>query len=151
MPGVRKKLEAVVGAERSDLFIELPFDVRETFGRARPPVRVTVNGYAFRSTVAVYSGRYYIPVRKDRREAAGIKVGDTVELAIELDTAPRKVRAPAELASALAKNPKAKAAWEKLSFSHQREHAEAIREAKRPETRARRVRQAVAMLVTSKR
>lgn len=120
-------------------FVELPFDVKKQFGTARPPVRVSINGYSYRSTVAVYGGRYYVPVRRDRREVAGVKPGDIVKMTIAPDTEARRVEAPPELRAALTKNGLARTQWEKLSYTHKREHSEAILEAKKAETRARRV------------
>lgn len=120
-------------------FVELPFDVKKQFGNARPPVRVSINGYSYRSTVAVYGGKYYVPFRKERREAAGVKPGDIVDVTIAQDTEPRKVDPPPELLAVLAKNGLARAHWEKLSYTHKKEHAEAILQAKKSETRARRI------------
>ncbi len=148
MAATTKKLRAKLGTDDDEtgFFIELPFDVRKVFGRARPPVRVTVAGYSYRTTVFVYGGRSYVPVRRSHRQAAGVRAGDVVPASIALDTAPRVVRTPPDLAAAMRKNPRVAAAWRSLSYSHKKEHADAIREAKRPETRARRVRGAIAML-----
>ena len=120
-------------------FIELPFDVRKEFGKARAPVKVSINGYRYRSTIAVYGGRYYVPVRRERREAAGVQAGDIVRVTIAPDTDLRTVEAPPELAAALAKNDLARAQWENLSYTPKKEYAEAILQAKKPETRARRI------------
>ena len=142
-----KKFTAVLGSEEhGGLFFEVPFDVKAVFGRARPPVCVTVNGYAFRTTVSVYGGCSYVGVRRSHREAAGVAVGDRVRVTMALDEAPRVVSAPAELTAALKKDAAAKAAWSELSYSHKKEWADAIRDAKRPETRARRVDKALASL-----
>ena len=111
-------------------FIELPLDVRKEFGKARAPVKVSINGYRYRSTMAVYGGRYYVPVRRERREAAGVEAGDVVRVTIAPDT---------DLAAALAKNDLARAQWENLSYTPKKEYAEAILQAKKPETRARRI------------
>lgn len=121
-------------------FIELPFDARKEFGKARPPVNVSINAYTYRSTIAVYGGRYFIPVRKDRCEAAGVKAGDIVRVTIALDTEARTVEPPSELAVALAKYGLARARWESLSYTHKKEYADAILQAKKAETRARRIR-----------
>lgn len=94
-----------------DGFIELPFDARAEFGKAKAPVKVSINGYAYRSTVAVYVGRYYIPVRKERSEAAGVKAGDIVRIAVALDMEVRAVEPPPELAIVLAKNGLARTRW----------------------------------------
>ena len=120
-------------------FVELPFDARKEFGKARTPVRVSINGYSFRSTIAVYGGKYYVPVRMDRRDAAGVEAGDFEWVTIAPDTEARTVEPPAELAAALAKNGLARAQWERLSYTHKKEYAEAVLQAKKPETRARRV------------
>lgn len=128
-------------------FLELAFDVKEAFGKARPPVIVEVNGYAYPSTVAVYSGKSYLPVRRSHREAAKVNVGDEVDVVVTLDTSERKVEAPEDLAKAFRANKGAKAAWDALSFTHQKEHADAIAQAKQPETRARRVEKAIEMLL----
>jgi hypothetical protein len=122
-----------------DGFVELPFDVKKQFGKARLPVRISVNGYSYQSTVAVYGGKYYVPVRRDRREAAGVEVGDIVNVTIAPDKEVRRVDPPPELRAVLEKNGAARAEWERLSYTHKREHAEAILLAKQTETRARRV------------
>jgi hypothetical protein len=126
--------------------IEVPGDVRAVFGKARPPVVATVAKYAFRTTIMVYGGKSYIGVRKSHRDAAKLEAGQTISVAIELDDAPRTVAPPKELAAAMKKDAKARAAWDALSFTHQREHAEAIEGAKKPETRAARVDKTLAML-----
>ncbi len=143
-----RKFTATLGSsEPGALFFELPFDVKEEYGRARPPVKVAINGYEFRTTVAVYGGRSYIGVRRSHREAAGVAVGDRVKVTIEADREPRTVEPPPELAAALKKNAAARAAWGRLSYSCKKEHADAILAAKRPETRARRVDAALAKLL----
>ncbi len=143
-----KRFKAKLGSDAGNLFFEIPFDVKAVFGKARAPVKVSIKGYEYRWTVAVYSGRYYVGIRQSHREAAGVEVGDTVNVTLELDTAPRTVEAPPDLAVVLAKRSKARAAWEKLSYTLKKEHAEAILQAKRPETRARRVAKAIELLET---
>ena len=130
--------------------IEVPGDVREVFGKARPPVVAKLGKYAFRTTIAVYGGKSYVGVRRSHREAAKLAPGQTLAVVIELDDAPRTVTPPKELAAAMKKDANARAAWDALSFTHKREHAEAIEDAKKPETRARRVTQAIAMLKKKK-
>jgi hypothetical protein len=145
------RFETVLGAEDGGVFIEVPLDVPAVFGRARAPVRGTINGHPFRSTVAVYGGRYYLPVRRELREAAGVAAGDAVVVELEADEQPRTVDPPTDLAEALAADPEAGAAFAGLSFTHQREYVEWVTEAKRDETRRRRVEQAVAMLRDGRR
>jgi Bacteriocin-protection, YdeI or OmpD-Associated/Domain of unknown function (DUF1905) len=119
--------------------VELPFDVKKHFGKARPPVRVTINGYTYRSTPSVYGGKYFIPVRKSNEEAAGIRPEEIVSVTIAADTDIREVEPPRDLLAALKKNATAKARWEKLSYTAKKEHALALTEAKKPETRERRL------------
>lgn len=95
-------------------FVQLPFDVKKEFGKARPPVRISINGYSYQSTIAVYGGKYYVPVRRERREAAGVEAGDIVEVTIVPDTEVRRVEPPPELSAALAKNGPARAQWAQL-------------------------------------
>jgi bifunctional DNA-binding transcriptional regulator/antitoxin component of YhaV-PrlF toxin-antitoxin module len=105
-----------------------------------------VNGAEFRTTVAVYGGVYLIGFNKEVRERAGIAIGDEVEVEVEVDDEPRTVEVPPALAAALEKDDEARAAFEGLSYTHRREYAEWIAEAKREETRERRLVKAVAML-----
>ena len=108
--------------------IPLPFDPKAVFGRARMPVKVTLNGYTYRSTIAAMGG-FCIPLRKSNREAAGLEGGETLDVRLDLDTDERKVELPDDFAKAL-RAAKAMPQWEKLSYSHQREHVEAIEGAK---------------------
>lgn len=123
--------------------IPVPFDPKPLFGKVRAPVRVTLNGYTFRSTIAAYGSEFLIPFRTSNREAAGLQGSETIEVTLELDTDKREVKAPADLVKALKAAPPAWDRWRELSFSHQREYAEAVEEAKKPETRARRIEGAV--------
>jgi len=134
-----KKFRAKLGSAGRPLFVIVPFDVREEFGKARPPVKVSVNGHSYRTTISVYGGKYHLPVRSDHREAAGVKAGDIVEVTIAPDTEARKVKVPPDLTAALAKDSHAKESWERLSYTNKKEHANAIVTAKKTETRARRL------------
>jgi hypothetical protein len=126
--------------------IEMPFDARALFGEARPPVRGTVNGVPFRSRLMVYGGVTWLGLRKEQRREAGLSDGDSVDVAIERDDSPREVEVPAELAAALASDSVAAGAYESLSFTHRREYADWIAQAKKEETRTRRVAKALEML-----
>lgn len=130
-------------------FIPLAFDPKAVFGKIRAPVKVTLNGYTYRSTVAVMGGPPCVPLRKSNREAAGLKGGETIDVRLELDTDKREVVPPADFVRALESTPGASARWKALSYSHQREHVEAIEGAKKPETRARRIANAIKMVTTS--
>ena len=127
-------------------FIPVTFDPRSVFGKLRVPVKVTVNGYTYRSTIAAMGGPPCVPLRKSNREAAGLEGGETLTVRLDLDTDKREVTAPADLVRALKATPGASDRWRALSYSHQREHVEAIEDAKKPETRARRVAAAVKMI-----
>ncbi len=94
------RFETVLEAEGGGVFFEVPLDVPETFGKARAPVRGTINGQPFRSTVAVYGGRSYLPVNRALREAAGVAAGDAVVVELEADDQPRTVDPPPDLAAA---------------------------------------------------
>ena len=126
-------------------FVAVPFDVKAELGEARPPVRGTVNGVPLRTRLMVYGGVTYLGLRKDFLAAAGLDLGDPVEVELERDDAPREVVVPPELEAALT-DPEVRAAFDRLSFTHRREHAEAVASAKRPETRERRVAQIVEKL-----
>ena len=128
---------------------EIPLDVPALFGGKRVPVRGSVNGTPFRTTIAVYGGRYYLGFRKEIREAAGISVGDELTIELERDDEPRTVDVPADLAAAL--GPGERAFLDSLSFTHRREYVEWIEEAKRDETRRSRIVKAVELLRRERR
>lgn len=120
--------------------IEVPADIVEALdGGRRPAVAVTVNGYGYRSTIAAMGGRFLLPLSAEHRAGAGLAAGDPVQVEVELDAAPRVVEVPADLAAALAADPVARAAYERLAYSHQLRHVLAVTGAKKPETRERRV------------
>lgn len=126
--------------------IQVPDDVVAELGSKRPAVRVTINGHTYRSTVASMGGRFMLPVSAENRQAAGISAGDLVDVELELDTAPRQVTVPPELAAALAGDGTARKFFDGLSYSHQRAYVLWIDDAKKAETRLRRVTQATEML-----
>ena len=120
-------------------FIPVPFDPKAVFGKVRAPVKVTLNGYKYRSTIAAMGGVTCIPLRKSNREAAGLNGGETLIAKIELDTEVREVLVPADLERELEANKGTREKWQTLSYTHKREHVEAIEGAKKEETRARRL------------
>jgi hypothetical protein len=129
-------------------YIEVPHDVPAVFGWERAPVRGTVNGAPLRSTIAKYGDSYFLPVNREVREDAGAAAGETVEVELERDTKPRTVRVPKDLASAL--DDKARAAFDRMSYTHRKEYVEWIEEAKRDETRRRRIAKAVELISEGK-
>ena len=127
--------------------IEVPTSVVDALAAGkRPPVRVTLHEHTYRTTVARMGGRFLVPVSAEVRRAAGVTAGDQLDVGIELDDAPRTVDVPADLAAALAEAPAAAQAWEKLAYTHQKEWARSVEDAKKPETRARRIAAAVEAL-----
>ena len=127
--------------------VVVPGDPKKEFGGARAPVAGTVNGTPFRGRLMVYGGVTYLGFREEIRDAAGgIEQGDEVAVEIERDNAPREVEVPDALATALAADAEARAAFDVLAFTHRKEYATWIAEAKKDETRERRVRRALEML-----
>ncbi len=126
------------------LGFDLPFDPKEQFGKVRAPVRVTINGYEFRTTVAAMGGRVFIGMNSEVREGAAVSPGDRVEVEVVLDTEPRTVAVPHDLEAALA--PAEREFLQSLSFTHRKEYVRWIEEAKRAETRQARIAKAVVML-----
>jgi hypothetical protein len=125
----------------------VPEDVVAALGKGkRPPVRVTINGYTYRSTVAPMGGRYLIGVSAENRAAAGVAGGQTHEIELVLDDAPREVALPADFAAALAAEPAARATFDRLSPSNQGYHVSLLAGAKTDETRARRLEKSIAAL-----
>jgi hypothetical protein len=141
-----ESFSATVLRDGPGCFVTLPFDPKVVFGKVRAPVVATVNGYTFRTTIVAMGGPLCIGLRKSHREAAGLEGGETVAVTVSLDEAPRTVTAPADLLRALKAAPGALDAWKASSYTHQREHVEAIDGAKKPETRARRIAAAVQMV-----
>jgi hypothetical protein len=140
-----KTFTATIVRDGSTCYIPLTFDPKPVFGMIRAPVKVTLNGYMFRSTIAAMGGPPCIPFRRSHREAAGLEGNETLNVRLDFDTETRTVKPPADLVKGL----KAASLWERwqeLSYTHQREHAEAIEDAKKPETRARRIERAVEMI-----
>lgn len=132
--------------------ITIPFDVPKTYGtRARVPVCGTINGFPYRGTVFPMGGKYIFVVNRELRANAQVKGGDTVSMTMERDEEPRIITPPADLARALKANKAAQAAWDKLSYTHKKEHARAVEDAKRPETRVRRIEKAIAQLAEGKK
>jgi Bacteriocin-protection, YdeI or OmpD-Associated/Domain of unknown function (DUF1905) len=119
-------------------------------GAKRFPVTATVNGYTWRTSVARMGGECLVGLSRAVRQAAGVEAGDQVEVILELDTAPRDVEVPAALAAGLAADPQAKAIFEAMAFTHRKEYARWVAEAKREETRQHRVEQAVEMIRAKK-
>jgi hypothetical protein len=133
-------------------YITLGPRLASMFGRkARTPVRGTVNGEPFRSSIFPRGdGSFYMVLNQEVRDAARIRGGETVTVAMEVDREPRSIKPPDDLARALARNPLANEAWERFPYSHRKEYVEWIAEAKKPETRERRLKKAIEMIASGK-
>jgi bifunctional DNA-binding transcriptional regulator/antitoxin component of YhaV-PrlF toxin-antitoxin module len=131
--------------------ITIPFDVEKVFGARRVPVKISVNGANYRSTIFRMGGKYMLGIPKRFREAAGISAGEMITVEMERDTEIRVIVPPQDLAEALAVNKEAKEIWQTLSYTHQREYVMAIEDAKRAETRERRVRKTIEELLKKKK
>lgn len=125
--------------------ITIPFDVEQVFGSKRVAVRATVNGTVYRGSIVRMGGKYMLGIPKAFRDKAGISAGEKIKVTIEADDEPRTVEMPKDLSAAIKKAGVSKT-WEKLSYTHRKEHVRAVEEAKRPETRMKRIEKAVEML-----
>jgi len=131
--------------------IVIPDKVLAALGAGKkPPVKVVVNGYAYRTTVATVSGSYMVGFSADHRAASGLKGGDSVEVDIEIDTEPRTIELPADFQAALNADRKAKATFAKLSNSLKGYHVSQVTGTKNPETRQRRIEKSIATLHVGK-
>lgn len=131
--------------------IEIPPEVIAALGKSKKPaVKVTVNGYTYRSTVAVMGGKFMVGVNAERRAAAGLTGGDEIEVELELDTEPRELAVPEDFAAALDAEPKARAFFDGLSYSQRSWFVLGIEEAKKPETRQNRITKAVERLASGR-
>jgi len=138
------RFEAEVEKRGTGTVLRVPLDPAAEFGKVRAPVRAKINGFEFRTTLMRYGGVDYLGLNREVREGAGVEAGDRVEVELEPDTKPREVEIPADLAAAL--DPATRAVFDALSFTHRKEYTRWIEEAKREETRQRRVAQSVEML-----
>jgi hypothetical protein len=137
----------ILGTGKNAAGMEIPEEVVVALGKGkRPPVRVTINGYTYRNTVAVMGGVYMVGVSAEHRAAAGLAAGDEVDVDLELDTAPREVAVPADFAAALEADPEAKRTFDGLSYSNRSWHVLSIEGAKTEETRQRRIEKSIATL-----
>ena len=145
------KTELMKSGDSEATWIELPFDVEEVFGAKRAKVKVWINGAEYRgSAVRMGSECYMVGVPKAFREAAGIKGGEQIEVTLERDDEPRVVTLPEDLAAAILEAG-VQDAWDKLSYTHQKENARDVEGTKGAELRAKKVQKIVTMLETVKK
>lgn len=132
--------------------IWVPPEVVEALGpRKRVPVRVTINGYTYRSTVGPYGGHFMLPLSAENREGAGVAAGDEVDVDVELDTEPRLVDLPADLETAINVDAEARRVFHALAPSHKKAYVTWVESAKKDETRRGRVTRTVTMLREGKK
>jgi hypothetical protein len=145
MPQLR--FEGRLESDQGACFIRLPAEVLTALGRGRRvPVRVTIKRYTYRTTVAVYAGKYYLGVRREVREAAAVTPGEELMVGLEYDAELRVAELPDSLHAALDADPAAAAVFQKLSYTRQKEFVDWVRGAMRSETQARRIKQAMSLL-----
>ena len=143
--------ETTLAASGNNTGIVVPEDVIEQLGRGkRPPVLVTVNGYEYRSTVAVMGGRHLISLSAAVRAATGLRGGDPISVVVRVTDTPREVDVPADFAAAMEEQGPARPFFDGLSNSLQRYHVDTINAAKAPETRQRRIDKSVALFLAGK-
>jgi hypothetical protein len=137
----------ILQGDKTATGIRIPDEIVEALGAGkRPPILVTINGYTYRNTVAVYGGEYLVGVSAEHRAGAGVAGGDEVDVDIQLDTAPREVTVPADFAAAIAAEPEARRTFDGLSYSNKSWHVLQIEGAKTDETRQRRIAKSVEAL-----
>jgi uncharacterized protein YdeI (YjbR/CyaY-like superfamily) len=145
MPEMR--FECRLESDQGACFIRVPPEALTTLGeRKRAPVKVTIKAYTYRTTIAVYGGKSYIGVRRQVREAAGVEAGDQFTVGLEYDSELRTVDLPEALGAALEGDPKAAAAFDKLSHTRKKEFVDWVTGAKKADTQQRRLAQAMKML-----
>ncbi|MFZ5894583.1 MAG: YdeI/OmpD-associated family protein [Myxococcota bacterium] len=135
----KKTFRTTIVRDGSMCFIPVTFDPKVVFGKVRAPVKVTLNGYTYASTIASMGNGPCLPLRRSNREAAGLEGTETLAVTLELDETPRTVTPPPDLVKALKSSSGAWQRFQELSYTHQREHVEAVEGAKKPETRLRRI------------
>ena len=148
----KQRFSAVIEAtDRGGAYVVVPFDVEKVFGKKRVPVQATIDGVPYRGSL-VRMGRpeHMLPVLKEIRRQIGKDAGDVVDMEVWEDTVTRAVEVPAVLKAAFTRFPKAQTRFESLSYSHQREYVQHINEAKKEDTRLRRVEKTVEALLAKK-
>ncbi|PPD57956.1 YdeI/OmpD-associated family protein [Dehalogenimonas etheniformans] len=148
MPEFEAVIQSPPDAPRA-AYICVPFDVEEVFGtRARVAVKGTFDGRPYRGTIQPMTGGHVIGIDAEMRKSLGKNAGDSIHVMMEKDTEERTVVIPADLSTALDKNPVSRDRFDKLSYSHRKEYVEYITEAKKPETRSRRIQKTIGELAT---
>lgn len=142
-----QRFRTVIQAEGGSAYITLDFDVASAFAtNGRVSVRGSINGHPYRTSISPRQGRWYMIVNRQMRTEFGVEPGDEVDVVIDRDDVPRTIDAPPDLLAAIHSNARASRRWETMSYSHRKQYVTWIESAKRPDTRARRIEQAVPMI-----
>ena len=143
---------AIQNAGGGGAFVEIPFDVEKEFGSKRPKVKAMIEGVSYRGTlVRMGSENHMLIILKGIREQIGRDFGDEIKVIVEADTKPRVIEVPPDLLKELKKDKEAKAFFDKLAFTHQKEYVKWVEEAKKAETRQSRILKTMGMLKQGKR
>lgn len=152
MAGKHSFTAVIQNAGGGGAYVEVPFDVEKAFGSKKPKVKAMIEGFPYRGTlVRMGTECHILPVLKGIREQAGKTFGERIKVSVEADTEPRVIKVPADLSKEFKKEIAAKAFFDKLSYTHQREYVMWIEDAKKEETRANRVAKTIEMLKKGKR
>ena len=141
-----QRFKATLQQHGSGTVVVVPFELKEAFGSGRPPVRATVNGHTFRTTLFTMGGRALLGLNREVREAARVEAGQEVSVELERDDEPRTVEVPQDLAAAMEADPAIRETFDDLSYTHRKEYLRWIEDAKREETRARRIEKSIELL-----
>ena len=141
-----QRFKATLQQHGSGTVVVVPFELKEAFGSGRPPVRATVNGHTFRTTLFTMGGRALLGLNREVREAARVEAGQEVSVELERDDEPRTVEVPQDLAAAMETDPAIRETFDDLSYTHRKEYVRWIEDAKREETRARRIEKSIELL-----
>jgi len=142
------RLEKMGKSEATGIIV--PFDVEKVFGAKRVPVKISINNVDYRSTTFRSGGKYLLPIPKAFRDAAGVKSGEMITVSLEKDTEKRVVAAPEDFAAALSKAD-LEDVFAQMSYTHQKEYVLSIEEAKKEETRVRRIEKAIEQIAGRKK
>jgi len=152
MPNKQTFTAVIQNAGGGGAFVEVPFDVEEAFGSKRPKVKALIEGIPYRTTLMRMGSKHHVlGVLKDIREQIGKTFGDEVTVTVEPDIEPRLLEVPKDLMKELKTDKEAKAFFDKLSYTHQKEYVQWVEEAKREETRQNRIVKTIEMLKQGKR
>ncbi len=152
MSQTQKFRAPIEDAGNGGAFVSIPFDVEQVYGKKRVKIKALIEGVAYQGSLVRMGGcTHILGIRKEIREQIGKTLGDEIEIVLEEDTEPRVIHLPEDMQQALEKDPAARAFFEQLSYTHQKEYVQWVEEAKREQTRHARIEQAVLLLKQGKK